>query len=263
MKKMKMYLVEPMLQLIVIIIFLEVALQLIQHHIPEESKGYYEEFSIFKLVISVETLLSFEVIGKTLLTVVVSTFATVVISFFIGVIAFYFKFINSLLIVPLGEFFRAIPVTTLVPITTLAFNRGEVATVIVLACIPAVAIMTFYVTAAIGHVNELKVKCYKLNHTPNKWEVCIYHVMVALPSWFSGFKIIFSYSFVVVCVLEMLGMGPDGSAGKTLINNSNESAAGISNGSIAIIFWLGIIAFILNKIINNLDFYIQSRSFHQ
>lgn len=257
------YVGQLLWQLVIIVMMIEVSLRFVYFFIPEESKGYFEEFSVILLIISSETVRGFYAIGNTLCTIFIAVAVSLVISFFVGAVAYFNKYVNSWVITPIGEFFRAIPVTILVPIASLVLNRGDVSTVVILASIPAVAIMTYHTTVAIGDVNELKVRCYKLNTSPTKWDIFKYYLMIGLPSWFSGFKIIFSYSFVVVCVLEMLGMGPDGSAGKLLINYANQSAAGISNESLAIIFWLGIVAFLCNKVINNLDVYLKNRSFHQ
>lgn len=252
-------------EVLIILIASEAVLQLLILGVHQNNRHLYEDLSIVMSLtpyrISDLAEESLSGVGVTLCHALAATLIAVVCGSILGFLSHSVRWLKLYLIGPVGEFLRAVPVTILVPLATMTFNRSSDTTLVLLAAIPTTAIMAFYVGTAFGSISLEKFACFTLNHRPNRVDQIRYQLWSILPSIATGLRLVVSYSFVVICVLEMLGLGGEGSAGKLIFSEMTGNGAGISNLTLVLVFFLGILSFFLNKVMAQFDTAAQERSF--
>ncbi|MDP1728464.1 MAG: hypothetical protein Q8M15_16890 [Bacteroidota bacterium] len=154
---------------------------------------------------------------------------------------------------PTIDFFRSIPVTFLLPGVALLIGSKSSNIVWILATYPCILIVIFNIRTGIEkqvlqRVHSFYIINGSINKTKRFFKVTLYEI---LPEIFSGFRIALSYSIVVVTVLEFMLIGNKSGIGGMIydeMNNQNYVRV------YALTFIVGIFGFLLNKIIEIIQY---------
>lgn len=243
----------------------EAALRIISKIAPSEVSFTLANISVWKpLLLQVDNpRFNYDVlhpIAITLWHALASLLTSTIVGLSIGAFAFRSQLFKSI-VSPLSDFSRATPVTLMVPLVTTAFSGSSDITLISLASIPTTAMMVTYTLSALNSINFNKIHHFNLNENPPPLQKFKHLFLLALPTLIHGIRIIAAYSFVVACVLEMLNMGPENSAGKIISKSSIENSIIFSNNSLMLIFLLGFCSYLLNWLLYHVEKEIQERSF--
>lgn len=179
----------------------------------------------------------------------------------IAILTGWNAFFRMLLEAPV-DFFRGIPATLLVVLGLVSFYQQSDQLLIITAAIPCTAICIFIVYGGISAIGQMRLSVYRKNHQPKDWITIIFRFVIPslIPYLFQAARLIVPYSLVLAVALEMMQIGKDGSAGKSLVaSQSNNVALDIS--SFVIIILLGFISFFLSKLLQRIDSYVNERSF--
>ncbi|MBK9271925.1 MAG: ABC transporter permease subunit [Saprospiraceae bacterium] len=199
------------------------------------------------------------ILGNTLLNVSIVLLIAVFLGLLFGIVLGYSNRAWNLS-QPTVDFFRSIPVTFLIPASGLLLGVTSQNMIWVLASYPCMLIMILNVRAGLTKQESERVLSYSIisgNPNPIKkfFRVTIFEI---LPDVSTGFRIALSYSIVIVTVLEYMNIGNNGSnpgIGKLI----GEEAEQLNYPRVyALIFVIGLVGFLLNKIVEILDsFFLQ------
>ena len=189
-------------------------------------------------------------------TVVTSKYVliSIVTSIFIGVILSFLLNINKYIwssFEPFIDFLRSIPVTFFIPAFAIILGVSSPNIIWILAVIPSSLIILVNVSYGLTQQNLNRLHQYQIlsghkSKINTFFKVTLFEI---LPFFISGFKIALSYAIVIVTVLEYMDMGNQTGLG-TLISDEMEQLN--YNRVYSIIIIVGLIGYILNKIIDKL-----------
>jgi len=153
---------------------------------------------------------------------------------------------------PTVDFFRSIPVTFLIPVVALLIGVTSANIIWILATYPCLLIMIFNVRAGISKQEPERVHSFyiisgSLNLFKRFFKVTFYEI---LPDIFSGFRITLSYCIVIITVLEYMRLGNKTGIGG-LINDELQNLNYVR--VYALTFIIGILGFVLNKVVEILQ----------
>lgn len=133
---------------------------------------------------------------------------------------------------------------------------------VVAASIPCTAISIFILYAGISSIGTYRLSVYRINHKPtNRLGIFRNFVLPSLmPSLFQAIRLIVPYSLVLAVALEMMQVGQQDSAGRLLVSRQSISV-GLDKNSFEIIILLGLVSFILSKLLERIETFIDERSF--
>jgi ABC-type nitrate/sulfonate/bicarbonate transport system permease component len=158
---------------------------------------------------------------------------------------------------PTVDFFRSIPVTFLIPAVSLLIGSTSPNIIFWLATYPCMLIMLLHVRYGIARQDpELIHSFHLLSGTQSRVKrfvhITIYEV---LPEIASGLRVSLSYCIVIVTVLEYMKLGN----GKGIGGMINDELQNLNYTRVySLIFWVGLLGFLLNKIIE----FIQTKYIH-
>lgn len=124
-------------------------------------------------------------------------FFGVVFGFILGV----FRTLGYLLRGPI-EFFRAIPVTALIPLIFLLTSTGD-ASKSLMCFIPSFLLLTVYVEEGVKNVSRSRLETFKLLRASKVRTLKMLVVPECIPMATFGLRLAFSYSLLVIIVSEM------------------------------------------------------------
>jgi len=178
-----------------------------------------------------------------------------VISIFIGVILSFLLNINKYVwasFEPFIDFLRSIPVTFFIPAFAVILGVSSPNIIWILAVIPSSLIILVNVSYGLTQQNANRLHQYQLL-SGNKSRFKLFYkitIFEILPFFITGFKIALSYAIVIVTVLEYMNMGSQIGLG-TLVSDEMEQLN--YERVYSIIMIVGLIGFVLNKIIDKIS----------
>jgi ABC-type nitrate/sulfonate/bicarbonate transport system permease component len=180
------------------------------------------------------------------------------LSLFLGIAVGLFLGLNERiwnLSQPTIDFFRSIPVTFLIPAVALLIGVTSENIIWILATYPSSLIIIFNIRAGVSNLEKPEYErlhsFYIISGTTNVlsrfFNVTFYEI---LPYLFTGFRIALSYSIVIITVLEYMRLGNSLGIGG-LINDELQNLDYVH--VYALIFIIGILGYLLNKIVELLQ----------
>ncbi|CAJ0849164.1 hypothetical protein AMST5_00085 [freshwater sediment metagenome] len=153
---------------------------------------------------------------------------------------------------PILDFLRGIPASIIYPIAAVSFNTKTDAFVIVIGSIPCTTIMAFATINALRRIKPEREMIYVINTEEHSQLKLFfeYRLRSMLPDIVEGVSLSASYALVLSCVLEMLLLGPQGTAGAFISIDSDAHAGRITSEAIALIVLIGLASFTLNFLAN-------------
>ena len=154
---------------------------------------------------------------------------------------------------PTIDFFRSIPVTFLIPAFALLIGVTSSNIIWLLATYPCMLIIVFNVRVGLSKLESERILSYRIisgssNPIKKFFKVTLFEI---LPSISTGFRIALSYCIVIVTVLEYMKLGNRAGIGGLI----NDELGNLNYTRVyALIFLIGFIGFLLNKIVEILDF---------
>lgn len=194
------------------------------------------------------------VLQTTLVTVLIS----LSVSIFVGIILGIFLGSNDKvwnLSQPTVDFFRSIPVTFLIPITVILIARDSPHVIWILGTYQCILTMILTTRSGIVKQENERILYYDIISGSSNKIKKFFHVTFfeILPDLSTGFKVALSQSIVIITILEFMNFGNKIGIGKLVnieLHNSNFTRV------YALTFLIGLIGFLLNKIVEFLDYKI-------
>ncbi len=237
-----------------IIILIQLMLSLIGwlapfHHPFHDKLTLWSIVTITKGEASVGIFDAFNQVGLTLTHAFVIVLMAILFASVVGLLVSAMPK-SQRIIAPVCDFFRGVPVSIIYPIAAIAFYRGSDFFVIFIGAIPCGALMVFAVLDGLGRIKAERVAIYALNSEEKAGWLLFknYKLPSMLPSVFSGLGVTASYALVLACVLEMLGLGSSGSAGRVIGEAADASGGSVSGESLILILMLGLVSFGLSYV---------------
>ena len=161
------------------------------------------------------------------------------------------------------DFFRGIPASLLILIGVQGAPLFSDNLLVLTASVPCTAICIFLIYEGFSSIDDLRIHIYEINNHPKHKIVTFFSFVLPslLPRLAESIKLIVPYSLVLAIALEMITVGSNHSVGKMLYSRLTSQAGEITEEIFSTIFIIGIISFILCKLLERLDAYAQERTF--
>jgi ABC-type nitrate/sulfonate/bicarbonate transport system permease component len=198
-------------------------------------------------------------VDSTALTALLQTFKEIFLSVFLSLVGgilfgFMLGFNKKVwaLSQPTVDFFRSIPVTFLIPGVSLLIGSTSSQIIFILATYPSFLIMLLHIRYGIAKQEQERILSYHIisgssSKLKRFFNVTFYEI---LPDIASGFRVSLSYCIVIVTVLEYMHLGSKQGIGGLI----NDELQNLHYPQVyALTFMIGLVGFLLNKIVEFLQ----------
>jgi ABC-type nitrate/sulfonate/bicarbonate transport system permease component len=256
------YFINPMIiKPLIIVAFCTVCVTSIGRLI-KDSNSFKEDFDLVHSLSRADYSELLRPIGHTLLHAAVIVSISVTASVVVVALCVKFRAVRFV-VVPITDFFRAIPATLLCPLVSIVFPRDSDLVLCLLCSIPCTSIVIFSLLAAFDGIPAIRYQIYRLNkgHDGNFTLAFWYYYNALLPAFASAVKLIMSYAIVMACVLEMLGYGNNSSVGVVIVDWTNSNGGNMGGTPMVLILAMGLISYWINAGISQLEIHALAKRY--